>query len=913
LIPGIKVQRSVKHLLIQKLIDNEIIDQILYDVQPASIKLAGTDYQRKDFLDTNSAHVPTFFIGSSTKKGSSPYILTHVFEVTINTETKNIVLISNDKILKDREINISYEFSLNYADANGIIQKRNYEVNDKYINEIQELENKSKGIDGEIAKNFGMLSMNSVHDIQVKEIKELLDTLSITRADNYQSWFDVLCVLGNTSTSYKDLAEYFSRKSKKFKISDFESMWINITRGSSRGKKPLTLGSLHYWAKQDNPDRYKQIRNKNIYDILYNMVYEGYKEGMLSHSDIAKLIHQLLQHKYITDIAEGEKVQSWYEFILDDDDHVDGELYKWHKWAGNPTGLSRYISETLPNLFNDVLKTVKKNYEKSSGDISKYYSKVLQNFKATMRKLGDRQFKKNVIMEAEDRFNKRGFADGLDKDPLVRGVQNGILKLSMAPGGKPQLIQGFHSHLISKYTKVPYIPFNPHEELTKKIIIALRSLYPDNEPDSFDFTMSFLSSTIDGNVKESMFMVMVGKGSNGKSFLIELHKGAIGCSYGVKMPLSYLTGKSSNADNATPAQMMLKDASLATYSESNKHEILNAARVKEVTGLETLAGRKLNQNMINFKPRCHHLVTTNYDFDIECNDYGTWRRIQYNPLKITFVDPSISQIDPNDPYQRIADNTVTQVWTEDPEIQGRYLGFMVWYHYWLYRKYNGSVLSVPHPHIQFETKKYERRQNTIAAFLAQRFVKAADSTAQYPIMDEIQKYIKWYSLNHGGIIPAKGIVEQFQNSDIQKHIKMTSRGLFMVGHRFLDNNEQPADGEEYGMKNIFDVAIPDDNFGIKPETPAEYYERICIEYNQNKHIFDNSTTYEVAIDTLHSDDIKVSTVKDVNINPVILDGKILPSGIVLRALEEPSINYLTDNYSIEMNGILPDIGDIEIN
>ena len=38
------------------------------------------NYQKKDFLDTNSPHVPVYFIGSSTKKGNSPYQLTHVFE-----------------------------------------------------------------------------------------------------------------------------------------------------------------------------------------------------------------------------------------------------------------------------------------------------------------------------------------------------------------------------------------------------------------------------------------------------------------------------------------------------------------------------------------------------------------------------------------------------------------------------------------------------------------------------------------------------------------------------------------------------------------------------------------------------------------------------------------------------------------
>ena len=438
--------------------------------------------------------------------------------------------------------------------------------------------------------------------------------------------------------------------------------------------------------------------------------------------------------------------------------------------------------------------------------------------------------------------------------------------------------------------------------------------------------MSFLSSTIDGNPKESMFMIMVGKGSNGKSFLVELHKGAIGSTYGVKMPLTFLTTRSNNADSATPALMMLKDATFAYYSESEQLETIYVSKVKEVTGLETIAGRKLHQDPINFKPRCHHLVTTNYDFKIECNDHGTWRRIEYNPLKIKFVDTQTSNsYDPNDPFQRIGNDKVTQKWTEDPEIQGRYLGFMVWMHYWLYRKYRGKVKSVPHPHISFETTKYRRRQDTISAFLAAKFVKVEDEKAQFPMGDEIQKYIKWYSKEHGGMLPAKGIIEQFQNSEVGKFIKNTARGWFLVGHKFLDEKEQPANGEEYAMKHIFDMEVPEDNFGILPETPDQFYNRICKEYDAYKSVFDNTDNYNIDVNCILELQKEVNTTDMTNYNNLSdsINGvlgknyttrsdnledsnvRILPSGIVLRALEEPSLNYLTDEYHFDAFDMKP--------
>ena len=935
LIPGIKVDRGVKLLIIQKLIENELVDQIMCDVEPADIVIKGKKYERSDFLDKMSATVPVFFIGSATKKGHSPYHLSHVYKVDIDVEQKATYIVPDDNFKRGKHVNICHEFSLNFEAPKGTIKKRIYEPLEKFSNVIRDLTSKSKANDQDISKNFGELSMNALHDGARKEIKDLLDCLNPKRSEDYGDWRNVLCALANASSSYSDLAEYFSRKSKKFNMAAFEQMWLGCTQGNASGRKQLTLGSIHYWAKEDNPERYKKIRESNVYNVLYNMVYEGYREGLLGHADVGKLCYTLLQHKFVTDVPQGEKARVWYEFILDGDPHVDGELYKWHCWVGMPSSLSLYISETLPNLFTSVFKRVKQNYERASGDIAKYYYKVLTNFKSTMRKLADRNYKNNVIKEAEDKFAKRGFADKLDTDPLIRGVSNGVLKLSLAPGAGPTLIQGYHTYPVSQFTPVPFIPFDPSDLITKKILMTLRNLFPDDEPDSFEFTMMYLASTIDSLPVESMFMITTGTGANGKSFLAELHKGAIGPMYGVKLPLSYLVCKSSHADNATPAVMLLQHASLATYSESNKHEVLNAARIKELTGLETIAGRKLHRDMINFKPRAHHWVCSNFDLDLGGSvDYGLERRIEYNPLKITFVDPAVNKYDINNPYQRIADDTVTREWTEDPEVLGRYLGIMTWYHWHLYRKYNGKVKVVPHPHIRFETTKYIRRQDTVAAFLAQKFIKVPDeedddgnkTSQSFKMTNEIQKYIKWHTLNHG-VIPAKGITETFQNSSIGKHIKLTKRGVYMVGHRFLDGNEEPdaEAGESYAMKNVSSLAIPDDNFGIKPENAEQFYQRTCDEYECVQHIFTQNSKYDIAVETLvdyeaiggadydyadmkNAPDLKHSARTD----NVEINGRILPCGIVLKSLESPSRNMLTNTFPVsDMSGILPDYGEID--
>lgn len=86
------------------------------------------------------------------------------------------------------------------------------------------------------------------------------------------------------------------------------------------------------------------------------------------------------------------------------------------------------------------------------------------------------------------------------------------------------------------YTETEYKPFNPYDPWTKKVLFALRNLFPDDEPDTFNFMMHYIASSLDGNKKESLILFLVGNGSNGKSFLLELCLETLG-SYAKKVPI----------------------------------------------------------------------------------------------------------------------------------------------------------------------------------------------------------------------------------------------------------------------------------------------------------------------------------------------------------------------------------------
>ena len=89
---------------------------------------------------------------------------------------------------------------------------------------------------------------------------ELIACLSARRADDYQEWLGVGFALRSMSPDLLDIWEGFSRRSAKYKAGECEYQWarMNAFRSDS-----ITCATLHLWAQQDDPVRYKQIMAAN--------------------------------------------------------------------------------------------------------------------------------------------------------------------------------------------------------------------------------------------------------------------------------------------------------------------------------------------------------------------------------------------------------------------------------------------------------------------------------------------------------------------------------------------------------------------------------------------------------------------------------------------------------------------------
>lgn len=149
-----------------------------------------------------------------------------------------------------------------------------------------------------------------------------------------------------------------------------------------------------------------------------------------------------------------------------------------------------------------------------------------------------------------------------------------------------------------------------------------------------------------GDTSEQIFFATEGPGGTGKGVAFETLTNILGTyAQAVKAEMFLLTGKGDSAtgDNSVAA---IRGARLCLSSEINPGARLNEARVKELTGQDTIQARFLYQEFFNFTPVAKFWLRCNGLPSIAGGDSGIWRRIRLLPFK------RVVEVDKKDPYLR---------------------------------------------------------------------------------------------------------------------------------------------------------------------------------------------------------------------------------------------------------------------
>lgn len=118
--------------------------------------------------------------------------------------------------------------------------------------------------------------------------------------------------------------------------------------------------------------------------------------------------------------------------------------------------------------------------------------------------------------------------------------------------------------------------------------------------DTFDKAMMMICSNLKGGNAIQSLVALLGLGSNGKSVLVNLIKGAMG-EYCCNIPSSFWTAKSMGSEGPSPTMLSLRGCRYAFTTEiaSDGSVVINVTIVKNVTGGDEMSGRYLFCNKIH--------------------------------------------------------------------------------------------------------------------------------------------------------------------------------------------------------------------------------------------------------------------------------------------------------------------------
>lgn len=654
-VPNIVTKASVKHLLRR---------EVMTKLKPVmeSIKVTNPIH---DIVDESIIERNNWFMYGSKKRGSYPYKVTHIYRVDPSDGSVYVVEAEDEKEQESTWIRL---FSIRNKHREVPVKSDVQKKIDDY--EAKEEESRRNAI---VFKKIVGTEVNQKvnHYENIEQIEKLVDLLSPDRADRYDDWIRLGWCLRNIDNRLVDKWERFSSTSRKYRAGECGRVWIRMREGA------LGIGSLHLWAKSDNPAGYAELIKTDLKNLLYQST-----SG--TEYDVAKVVHQIYQHDYV---CGSYKHRCWYEF-------------KNHRWVLTDTGVSLRLKLSHEVWMKYKEESVEYTHRAMSTQNAQDQQKAEETAKKLMEisyKLRKSSFKENVMKECSELFYSDKFEEKLDSNTHLIGFLNGVYDLE-----KHEFRDGRPDDFISFCTWTNYHPYDPNNKVSQDVEEYLAQVLTNKSVR--DYVLKLFSTFISGQIKEQKFYIWTGSGSNSKSKLVELYEKSMG-DYCCKFPITLLTQKRTASNAANSELARAKGKRFACLQEPSEDERINIGLMKELSGGDKIMARAMYKEPIEFYPQFKMLLLCNHLPHVPSDDGGTWRRIRV----VEFTSKFVESPNPEDPNEFPIDYSLSE------KMDG-------WYEYFssllvhMYRRYQIEGLSEP-AEVMKCTTDYKSQNDHMSHFL----------------------------------------------------------------------------------------------------------------------------------------------------------------------------------------------------
>jgi putative DNA primase/helicase len=213
--------------------------------------------------------------------------------------------------------------------------------------------------------------------------------------------------------------------------------------------------------------------------------------------------------------------------------------------------------------------------------------------------------------------------EAFDANPWWLCVGNGVIDL------RRQIVMPHMREMnLTLWTPVEYRPGAKAPMFEQ----FLREIFLEDD-ELISYVKRALGYSITGDTSENKIFICYGSGANGKSTLLQTIRHVLG-EYAVAVPSEVLVKKKYDVHPTALAHLAGKRFALA--SETDEMAALNEARVKAMTGRDTISARFLHKDYFDFEITAKVWLATNHKPVIKDTSEAMWRRIAMIPFNAFF-------------------------------------------------------------------------------------------------------------------------------------------------------------------------------------------------------------------------------------------------------------------------------------
>ena len=286
--------------------------------------------------------------------------------------------------------------------------------------------------------------------------------------------------------------------------------------------------------------------------------------------------------------------------------------------------------------------------------------------------------------------------DQIDQEPWLLACSNGVIDLKTG-----EMRPGRAEDYLMRASPIAWEGIDAPAPIWDQ---TLEAIFEDEEMVSY--LQRLFGYAITGLTIEPILPVLFGQGRNGKTTVVEMIGHVLGPLAG-PIPSEMLldSGRFTNASAPTPDLIDLRGLRIAFASEIDENRRFSPARVKWLSGSDTIVGRAPHdKHSTRFRPSHTLFMMTNHEPGAPMSDVAFWERIHLIPFGFSFVDRA-----PKADHERPADKHLSE------KLKAEASGILAWVVRGCLRWQVQGIC--PPQKVKAATEEYRRSEDLLADFL----------------------------------------------------------------------------------------------------------------------------------------------------------------------------------------------------